>query len=241
MTITYPDMAEARAKAAAGLQKEMAAKLKAEDLLKQILAQQLLTLSAPAGPAAGLFRMAGTVRIKIIRRGRRHFNVLKAFLPAVDRRRRTFVAAIFGADGPVGFLQVFSRFVLNRTPSWSEEIQIFGHIWLVFLAIPIAYRRGAHFTVEASAACILARHAQGVRPHDRALVDRLCGRDRLVQLSRLAGQAGRRLARSRDPMSYPVLRDDHGQRVLLFVVLRRIGGEPPAPLAEDVPPEPAPL
>jgi TRAP-type transport system periplasmic protein len=37
MTITYPDMAEARAKAAE-VQKEMAAKLKAEDLLTQILA-----------------------------------------------------------------------------------------------------------------------------------------------------------------------------------------------------------
>jgi tripartite ATP-independent transporter DctP family solute receptor len=39
MTITRPDMTEAR-KAAAGVQQEMAAKLKAEHLLKQILAQQ---------------------------------------------------------------------------------------------------------------------------------------------------------------------------------------------------------
>jgi tripartite ATP-independent transporter DctP family solute receptor len=39
MTVTRPDMTEAR-KAAAGVQQEMAAKLKAEHLLKQILAQQ---------------------------------------------------------------------------------------------------------------------------------------------------------------------------------------------------------
>jgi TRAP-type transport system periplasmic protein len=39
MTITRPDMTEAR-KAAAGVQQELAAKLKAEHLLKQILAQQ---------------------------------------------------------------------------------------------------------------------------------------------------------------------------------------------------------
>ena len=38
MTITHPDMTEARAKAA-DVQKEMAAKLKAQDLLQQILAQ----------------------------------------------------------------------------------------------------------------------------------------------------------------------------------------------------------
>jgi TRAP-type C4-dicarboxylate transport system substrate-binding protein len=39
MTITRPDMSEAR-KAAAGVQQEMAVKLKAEHLLKQILEQQ---------------------------------------------------------------------------------------------------------------------------------------------------------------------------------------------------------
>jgi hypothetical protein len=38
MMITQPDMTEARAKAAE-VQKEMAVKLKAEDLLQQILAQ----------------------------------------------------------------------------------------------------------------------------------------------------------------------------------------------------------
>jgi len=38
MTVTYPDMTEARTKAA-DVQKEMAGKLKAEDLLQQILAQ----------------------------------------------------------------------------------------------------------------------------------------------------------------------------------------------------------
>jgi TRAP-type C4-dicarboxylate transport system substrate-binding protein len=38
MIITHPDMTEAR-KAAVSVQKELAAKLKAEDLLKQILEQ----------------------------------------------------------------------------------------------------------------------------------------------------------------------------------------------------------
>src|SRR5829696_1414551 len=74
---------------------------------------------------------------------------MKALFAAIDRTVEMLVAAIFAAMVLVGFFQVFSRFVLNHTPSWSEEIQIFGHIWLVFLAIPIAYRRGAHLTVEA--------------------------------------------------------------------------------------------
>jgi TRAP-type C4-dicarboxylate transport system permease small subunit len=32
--------------------------------------------------------------------------------------------------------------------SWSEEFQKFGHIWMVFLAIPVAYRRGAHIGMD---------------------------------------------------------------------------------------------
>jgi tripartite ATP-independent transporter DctM subunit len=74
---------------------------------------------------------------------------MKSIFAGIDRLVEWLVAAIFGSMVLIGFFQVFSRFVLNKTPSWSEEIQIFGHIWLVFLAIPIAYRRGAHFTVEA--------------------------------------------------------------------------------------------
>ena len=48
----------------------------------------------------------------------------------------------------VGLLQVFNRFVLNNSLTWSEEAQIFCHVWIVFLGIPIAYRRGAHLSVE---------------------------------------------------------------------------------------------
>ncbi len=44
----------------------------------------------------------------------------------------------------VGGLQVFNRFVLNQSLSWSEEFMVYAHIWIVFLAIPVAYRRGAH-------------------------------------------------------------------------------------------------
>lgn len=44
----------------------------------------------------------------------------------------------------VGGMQVFNRFFLNTSLSWSEELQRYLHIWLVFLAIPVAYRRGAH-------------------------------------------------------------------------------------------------
>src|SRR5207249_9747617 len=48
----------------------------------------------------------------------------------------------------VGGLQVFNRFVLGLPLSWSEEFQKFGHIWLVMLAIPVGYRRGAHLGMD---------------------------------------------------------------------------------------------
>jgi len=66
----------------------------------------------------------------------------------VDRGVEYGVAAIFGAMCAVGLLQVFNRFVLNRSLSWSEEFQIYCHVWIVFLAIPIAYRHGAHLSVD---------------------------------------------------------------------------------------------
>ena len=74
---------------------------------------------------------------------------LNKIFAALDWVMELLVAAIFAAMVVIGLLQVFNRFVLNASLSWSEEIQIFGHIWLVFLAIPIAYQRGAHIQVEA--------------------------------------------------------------------------------------------
>ena len=44
----------------------------------------------------------------------------------------------------VGGMQVFNRFVLNQSLSWSEEFMVYANIWMVFLAVPVAYNRGAH-------------------------------------------------------------------------------------------------
>lgn len=67
----------------------------------------------------------------------------------IDRAVELLVALIFAVMCVIGLLQVFNRFVLNASLSWSEEAQIFAHIWIVFLAIPIGYQRGAQIHVEA--------------------------------------------------------------------------------------------
>lgn len=67
---------------------------------------------------------------------------------AVDRAVEFALFAIFLVFTLVGGLQVFNRFVLNLPLSWTEEFQKFGHIWMVMLAIPVAYRRGAHLGMD---------------------------------------------------------------------------------------------
>ena len=58
------------------------------------------------------------------------------------------MAAFLAAILLVALIQVGNRFVINSSLSWSEEAQIFGHIWIVFLGIPIALRRGSHLYIE---------------------------------------------------------------------------------------------
>jgi TRAP-type C4-dicarboxylate transport system permease small subunit len=68
-------------------------------------------------------------------------------MSAIDRTVEAAVIVVFGAMIAVGTAQVFNRYFLNVSLSWSEEFQRYGHIWLVFLAIPIAYRRGMHMGI----------------------------------------------------------------------------------------------
>jgi TRAP-type transport system small permease protein len=62
----------------------------------------------------------------------------------IDRGVEWAVILLFMTITAVGGLQVFFRYVLNLPLAWSEGVQIYGHIWIVFLTVPIAYRRGAH-------------------------------------------------------------------------------------------------
>jgi len=70
--------------------------------------------------------------------------MIRKLLTYIDRGVELFIAIIFLLMVLTGGLQVFNRFVLNQSLSWSEELQIYSHIWLIFLTIPVAYNRGAH-------------------------------------------------------------------------------------------------
>jgi TRAP-type C4-dicarboxylate transport system permease small subunit len=74
--------------------------------------------------------------------------LLKSFNSLLDKCFEGLVFVIFVAILLVGGMQVFNRFVFGAPSSWSEEFQTFGFIWLVFLAIPIAYKRGLHIGMD---------------------------------------------------------------------------------------------
>jgi TRAP-type transport system small permease protein len=162
---------------------------------------------------------------------------MKALFAAIDRTMELVVAAIFAGMVMIGTWQVFSRFVLNATPSWSEEIQIFGHIWLVFLAIPIAYRRGAHITVEAIRRVL----SFGLNKALDLLIELLWlgfaiatayYSYRVSLVTRNSVSPGLEI-----PMSYPYYGMILGSAYLALVVFRRLAGALPPPQADAVAPE----
>lgn len=73
---------------------------------------------------------------------------MRKVFTSVDRAVEALVIFIFVVMVLVGGMQVFNRYVLNRSLSWSEEFQKFTHVWLVYLAIPIGYRRGSHIGMD---------------------------------------------------------------------------------------------
>lgn len=147
---------------------------------------------------------------------------MSRLLAWIDRGVEYAVAVIFAAMCAVGLLQVFNRFVLNRSLSWSEEFQIFAHVWIVFLAIPIAYRRGAHLSVESFSRML----PQGARRVFDLLVELVWIwfavalawlAWRVSEVAKLQSSPGLDL-----PMNYVYYGMVAGGAYLLLVVLRRI-------------------
>jgi TRAP-type C4-dicarboxylate transport system permease small subunit len=73
---------------------------------------------------------------------------MQRVMAAIDRVVEVAVIVIFAAMIVIGTAQVFNRYFLNMSLSWSEEFQRYGQIWVVFLGIPVAYRRGMHIGMD---------------------------------------------------------------------------------------------
>ena len=68
-------------------------------------------------------------------------------------RRTTFTAmlgacAMLAVSASLGMFQIVTRFVLEQPAEWTEVMIRFSLIWMVFLAIPAAFRQGAMVSVD---------------------------------------------------------------------------------------------
>jgi TRAP-type C4-dicarboxylate transport system permease small subunit len=60
------------------------------------------------------------------------------------------------------FSQVIARFVLNTPLSWTEELSRHIMIWMAFLSTAVAYRHGAHLSID-----IISTH---IKPNARMIL-----------------------------------------------------------------------
>jgi len=75
----------------------------------------------------------------------------KAFL--TFERWTTFIAmlgacAMLAVASTLGMFQILMRFVFEQPAEWTEVLIRFSLIWMVFLAIPAAFRQGAMVSVD---------------------------------------------------------------------------------------------
>ena len=73
--------------------------------------------------------------------------ILGKFVRLVDRLVEWSGAYLMVAMVSLVFMQVFTRYVLRNTPSWSEEIVLLLMMWFGFLSIVIGFRRHSHLKV----------------------------------------------------------------------------------------------
>ena len=62
----------------------------------------------------------------------------------VWRTLETAAALALGLMAALVIYQVGARYLLDRPPSWTEELARYLQVWLVLLAAPVCLRRGLH-------------------------------------------------------------------------------------------------
>jgi TRAP-type C4-dicarboxylate transport system permease small subunit len=146
------------------------------------------------------------------------------FISIIDRGVEYLAGSILAFILVIGLLQVFNRYFLSISLSWSEELQIFGHVWIAFLGIPIAYRRNAHLYIET----LCDKYPPRLRMAFNLMVELMWGSFALAliilgwqvaQIAHLQESPGLEI-----PMSYPYYGLVIGGFYLLFVAVCRIGG-----------------
>src|SRR3954468_23193424 len=82
-------------------------------------------------------------------RGDVHLIVVQGAEVVVERHPEDWIAiAVFWSLAFIVFLQFFTRYVLNDSLAWTEEIARYGLMWLTFIGGAVVTRKKAHIAVE---------------------------------------------------------------------------------------------
>jgi TRAP-type C4-dicarboxylate transport system permease small subunit len=78
-----------------------------------------------------------------------HLIVVDDVEPEIEHRVEDWIAFVaFWALGLIVFLQFFTRYVLNDSLAWTEEIARYGLIWVTFIGAAVVVRKNMHISVE---------------------------------------------------------------------------------------------
>ncbi|MFD1415805.1 TRAP transporter small permease [Oceanobacillus jeddahense] len=74
---------------------------------------------------------------------------MKRFTMWVDKHLEEGLLFILFVTAVISIaLQVFSRFILDSSLSWSEELARYTFIWLIYIAVPYGIKKHRHITLD---------------------------------------------------------------------------------------------
>ena len=90
-------------------------------------------------------------------------RMLEAVLAPLDALMRWVVVACMATMATVVSAQVFTRYVLNTSIDWADEVSRLAFICSIFLAMALGVRQGAHVSIDLLTARLPARLREALR------------------------------------------------------------------------------
>lgn len=76
------------------------------------------------------------------------YSILLKLDGILDKIQAAFCVILFACIVVFGTMQVFGRFILNNSPTWTEEMIRYCAIWLTFVGSAMTARNDGHVSVD---------------------------------------------------------------------------------------------